>query len=118
MQKELGAGRAWRITAFSLMRRPSLFRRCPGTLDRLARCILRRQVRWQGLAQAWQGQEVERLRKAAQSSMAAQKWRERWQCQAQARQSQEVETLREVPQRSMALAMARSVEPGGAKQQR
>ena len=75
-------------------------------------------MRWQSLAQAWQGHEVERLRKAAQSSMAAQKWRERWQCQAQARQSQEVETLREVPQRSMALAMARSVEPGGAKQQR
>ena len=79
------------------MRWPSLFRRCPGTLDRLARCILRSQVRWQGLAQAWQGQEVERLRKAAQSSMAAQKWRERWQCQAQARQGQEVETLRDVP---------------------
>ena len=58
---------------FCLMRRPSLFRRCAGTLDRLARCILRSQVRWQGLAQAWQGQEVERLRKAAQSSMAAQK---------------------------------------------
>ena len=75
-------------------------------------------VRWQSLAQAWQGQEVERLRKAAQSSMAAQKWRERWQCQAQARQSQEVETLREVLQRAMALAMARSVEPGGPKQQR
>ena len=35
------------------MRRPSLFRRCPGSLDRLARCILRSQVRWQGLAQAW-----------------------------------------------------------------
>ena len=100
------------------MRRPSLFRKCLGTLDRLARCIFRSQVRWQGLAQAWQGQEVERLRKAAQSSMAAQKWRERWQCQAQARQSQEVETLREVPQRSMALAMARSVQPGGPKQQR
>ena len=100
------------------MHRPSLFRRRPGTLDRLVRCILRSQVRWQGLAQAWQGQEVERLRKAAQSSMAAQKWRERWQCQTQARQSQEVETLREVPQRSMALAMARSVEPGGLKQQR
>ena len=75
-------------------------------------------MRWQGLAQAWHGQEMERLRKAAQSSMAAQKWRERWQCQAQARQSQEVETLREVPQRSMALAMARSVEPWGPKQQR
>ena len=75
-------------------------------------------MRWQSLAQAWQGQEVERLQKAAQSSMAAQKWRERWQCQAQARQSQEVETLREVPQRSMALAIARSVEPRGAKQQR
>ena len=100
------------------MRWPSLFRRCEGTLDKLARCILPSHVRWQGLAQAWQGQEVERLRKAAQSSMAAQKWRERWQCQAQARQSQEVETLREVPQRSMALAIARSVEPGGAKQQR
>ena len=100
------------------MRRLSLFRRCLGTLNILARCILRSRVRWQGLAQAWQGQEVERLRKAAQSSMAAQKWRERWQCQAQARQSQEVETLREVPQRSMALAMARSVEPGGPKQQR
>ena len=75
-------------------------------------------MRWQGLAQAGQGQEVERQRKAAQSSMAAQKWREHWQCQEQARQSQEVETLREVPQRSMALAMARSVEPGGPKQQR
>ena len=59
-------------------------------------------MRWQGLAQAWQGQEVERLRKAAQSSMAAQKWRERWQCQAQARQSQEVEALREAPQSSIA----------------
>ena len=55
-------------------------------------------MRWQGLAQAWQGQEVERLRKAAQSSMAVQKWRERWQCQAQARQSQEVETLQWHPQ--------------------
>ena len=75
-------------------------------------------MRWQSLAQAWQGQEVERLRKAAQSSMAVQKWRERWQCQAEARQSQELETLREVPQRSMALAIARSVEPRGAKQQR
>ena len=100
------------------MCRPWLLRRCPGTLDRPARCTVRSQVRWQCLAQARQGQEVEGLRKAAQSSMAAQKWRERWQCQAQARQSQEVETLREVPQRSMALAMARSVEPGGAKQQR
>ena len=59
-------------------------------------------MRWQGLAQAWQGHEVERLRKAAQSSMAAQKWRERWQCQAQARQSQEVEALREAPQSSIA----------------
>ena len=59
-------------------------------------------MRWQCLAQARQGQEVEGLRKAAQSSMAAQKWRERWQCQAQARQSQEVETLREVPQRAPA----------------
>ena len=79
------------------MHRPSLLHRCAGTLVRLARCILRSQMRWQGLAQAWQGQEVERLRKAAQSSMAAQKWRERWQCQAQARQSQEVEAKREAP---------------------
>ena len=66
------------LRRFSLMRRPSHFRRCPGTLDRLARCILRRQVRWQGLAQAWQGQEVERLRKVPQRSMAlATRWARR-----------------------------------------
>ena len=36
-------------------------------------------MRWQCLAQARQGQEVEALRKAPQNSMAAPKWRERWQ---------------------------------------
>ena len=53
----------------------------------MLRCLsAAKMVRWQGLAQAWQGQEVERLR--------------------------------EVPQRLIALAMARSVEAGGPKQQR
>ena len=53
------------------MRWPSLFRRCPGTRDRLARCILRSQVRWQGLAQAWQGNIDEYLKMVIQFGYVA-----------------------------------------------